>query len=633
VSGNRRSNARLCILVGLGVFAVFAATASHGVPAGDSGELIAVAHVRGVAHPPGYPLYTMLAIAADALLPFGTAALRIDLLSALCGALAAALLCALARAAGGGALAGVLAAVVWAFAKPAWTYCGVAEVFALHVALAAAAALGVLALHRRLTSGASPRRAALATGLCFGLGMANHHTTLFVLLAALAFLGVEVARRRIGMRAACLALGPAALGGALGLLCYLYLPLAAAGEPAVSWGACDTWSGFWHHLLRRDYGTLRLVSAGIEGKDLPPLAHVFAFLGALGPYTCYLLPAGILLAFVAVRSAALGFLLLAFVCSGPLFLLLVNAPLDRPLLRGVVERFWILPLAFGAVLAGIGLQRACRWLPRFAALAVPGLAAAALLVTNHGAADHRGNTFPGDYARNILRCLPPDALLLSVSDLATNTLDHALHVEGERPDVVALDQAKLTYPWFVRDVARRHPGVRVPQPQDNAGWVAANPQRPVLFVHLADRGHEPRFVAEIHGLLWRLVPAERPTPIAELYATNLALWQSFDRDSLHRDYGEQTFEHDARGHYSELLFWLGWFAEQLGRLEDAAAHYAQSEALDARRWAAAFNLGLVLERLGRPGEAAAALERSLRPRPEGADTNAVRAKIRALRAR
>src|SRR5437867_12522830 len=46
---------------GLVSFAVYLATLSPTVQGGDSGEFISVAYRLGIAHPPGFPLYTMLA--------------------------------------------------------------------------------------------------------------------------------------------------------------------------------------------------------------------------------------------------------------------------------------------------------------------------------------------------------------------------------------------------------------------------------------------------------------------------------------------------------------------------------------------------------------------------------------------
>ena len=48
----------------------------------------------------------------------------------------------------------------------------------------------------------------------------------------------------------------------LGVLPYIYLPLASlAGVARWSWGDQSTASGFFHHVLRADYGTFQL------GKD------------------------------------------------------------------------------------------------------------------------------------------------------------------------------------------------------------------------------------------------------------------------------------------------------------------------------------------------------------------------------
>src|SRR3989442_2832967 len=57
----------------------------------DSGELIVVAHGLGVAHPPGFPLWVLLAHLAS-LVPLGNVAIRVNFSSALFAALASAML-------------------------------------------------------------------------------------------------------------------------------------------------------------------------------------------------------------------------------------------------------------------------------------------------------------------------------------------------------------------------------------------------------------------------------------------------------------------------------------------------------------------------------------------------------------
>ena len=78
-------------LLGIAALGAYAFTPHPSVPGGDSWELIAVAYTSGTAHPPGYPLYTLLA-RLFTLIPFGTVAWRVNALSAVLDASAAVVL-------------------------------------------------------------------------------------------------------------------------------------------------------------------------------------------------------------------------------------------------------------------------------------------------------------------------------------------------------------------------------------------------------------------------------------------------------------------------------------------------------------------------------------------------------------
>ena len=56
-------------------------------PYRDAGEMTSVGHTLGVAHPPGYPLYSLVSRAAVNLIPFGNEAYRLNVASALFSAL------------------------------------------------------------------------------------------------------------------------------------------------------------------------------------------------------------------------------------------------------------------------------------------------------------------------------------------------------------------------------------------------------------------------------------------------------------------------------------------------------------------------------------------------------------------
>src|SRR5262249_42216129 len=145
------------VAASLAALMVYVRTLAPGLPTGDSGDLITAAWVFGVPHPPGYPLYMLLAHLFGQL-PFGSPALRINLFSAVLDAATVGLttFCLYRlltprvgpiivwQAALGAAVGGLLLAFSTAF----WTYSLVAEVFPLNSLLAAALLLLALEWER-----------------------------------------------------------------------------------------------------------------------------------------------------------------------------------------------------------------------------------------------------------------------------------------------------------------------------------------------------------------------------------------------------------------------------------------------------------------------------------------------------
>ena len=212
----------LAAAVALLGLALYLATLAPGLTwaheSGDGGELAAAAYTLGIAHPPGYPAYLLLAHLFTRL-PVGEVATRTNLFSAVSAAGACALLTwTLARAqiksigAAGAGLALALSPLLWSQAT-------VTEVYAFN-ALFVALLLSLVPWNTN--EGQQDPRAAclrgLALGTIWGLSLGNHPTAL--LCAPLLILALW----RLG-RSAWAAGGT---GLALGLSVYLYLPLRAA---------------------------------------------------------------------------------------------------------------------------------------------------------------------------------------------------------------------------------------------------------------------------------------------------------------------------------------------------------------------------------------------------------------------
>src|SRR3989338_10234837 len=106
-------------------------TLSRSVYFGDSGEFIAVAKTLGIAHPPGYPLYTILAHLFT-LLPFGNLAFKVNLFSAVTSSLTVVVAYFACLKLTKNRLASASASLFLAFSYLFWLYSLVAEVFALN---------------------------------------------------------------------------------------------------------------------------------------------------------------------------------------------------------------------------------------------------------------------------------------------------------------------------------------------------------------------------------------------------------------------------------------------------------------------------------------------------------------------
>jgi hypothetical protein len=87
-----RTNLIIVVILALSSLALYVKTAAPTVLAADSGEFQFVPYIAGIAHPTGYPLYTMLGWLWSHVLPLGDVAYRMNLFSALWAALAVSLL-------------------------------------------------------------------------------------------------------------------------------------------------------------------------------------------------------------------------------------------------------------------------------------------------------------------------------------------------------------------------------------------------------------------------------------------------------------------------------------------------------------------------------------------------------------
>ncbi|MGD2143951.1 MAG: DUF2723 domain-containing protein [Anaerolineae bacterium] len=339
------------ILVFVVVFALYATTVAPGTLFGDPSEYQFIPAILGIAHPPGYAFYTLLAKLWQLLIPLGTIAYRTNLLSAAVGAWIVTVVYLIVWELRGTPLvarcaprvppllhrslsvvASLFAALSLAAAPNLWQHAMHANA---HVVSAALGVTHLWLLIRWWHTGSDGWLGAFA--LTLGLAAAHHPIMLMGVPAYGLF--ILVVRPRILVRWRTMLLLLACL--LLGLSPLLYFPLRSPDAP---FGPTDmnTWDGFIRHVSARGL-RVNLFHFGLT--DQPHRALVFwsiLRLQFLLPVVL-LMPVGLV---AAIRRAPKAALMLTVFVLGHLGFTL-NTVQD-------VMAYSLLPLAALAVLAGVG---------------------------------------------------------------------------------------------------------------------------------------------------------------------------------------------------------------------------------------------------------------------------------------
>lgn len=466
------------------VLAAYLQTASDSIAGGDAGELVAEGCKLGTAHPPGYPLYTIIvffvtSIGKNFLSNAFTPVYLVNVTSCVFGSLASGLVSAtvyeltndddeeekqqrsLVRLS-----ASVSAGIMMAFSPLMWQYNTSAEVFALHNLFVAVIVYVLTKFNQEQSWGI------VATGAFFcGLSLTNQHTSILLIVPVAAWVLFHCKQYfRISV-----------VTFLLGMSCYVLLPIFANLYPhAGSWGDVTTIRGFMHHFLRRDYGTLQLWSGGGSNATETMIERTLHWVTDLSLYQ-FCNPALLLILGLGAIGASLPreryhrrsiqshkhkrkkqrtssriatgrVIVAALLFYLTSFHSLSNLPLSNPLLFGIHQRFWMHPNLLCFVFVGIGFDTAAR---PFSSKTTSGLMSMMMLALpwvtfkqNFEMSDQSQNKIFHGYATSILETLPPRSLLLVNYDQSWTSIRYIQECEGLRDDVLSINLSMMTYPWF-----------------------------------------------------------------------------------------------------------------------------------------------------------------------------------------
>jgi 4-amino-4-deoxy-L-arabinose transferase-like glycosyltransferase len=429
--------------LGFGIFflLLYTLTLSHTFLPADAGEFQLVGATLGVAHPPGFALYTLLAWLISRV-PFVAPATAINFLSALLAVVTLILLSRVVRRLTDSPWAGLFAALALGFSTTFWAQAITANIRML-TAFAVALMLDRLLAYRaghpernEVKSKDNPRNLALVA-FALGLGVSHHASLIFIALV----LGLYV----LWLNPTTLRRPWPLLLGLAPFLAWVYFPLRAGAPNAPP--QLTTLNGFLEHVLARGFQGDLFHFAHL--KDLPERFLIFSDILAFEFNWPLLILTALGGAAALWRDRQFGILLLAAFVVHSFVAITYSAPQT---VEYLLPSYLFMALALGFAFAEIShLPRLINSHPftpspphlvnlpssvlRLSSFVFPLLfLLPQLLSTFPSYLTLSHDTSTRDYAESILTDAPPNALILSSWHWAT-PLWYLQRVEGQRPDV------------------------------------------------------------------------------------------------------------------------------------------------------------------------------------------------------
>lgn len=556
-------------------FVTYAPFAARDVVFGDGGELTLAAVTNGVAHPPGYPLWIVLAHLFSTI-PVGAVPFRVNLTASLYHGITVGLVFASALLLTRRYLPAILSAALLAATPLFVTWSLQAEAFSLNDVFAATIVLLSLAI---LDDGRR-WRLVLPIGAAFGLALANQQT--IILLAPLPLWALAVRGKSIPLRkeTAYVCVGTALLFVLAFALPYAHTLVASQRDLEWAFGEARSLRELIQLIDRSAYGTTSMVNGPLVGGTV--IARVIVMLSSIGFIACTAV-AGAAVAMRERRHDIVGAAAWIVCCTVIAFCALANNDASVVAAQSFFLRFALLPLVALAPFSSLAFEPIlnARILATAMRPAVACILIGAIAIFGISSARAQSLSYVHD-ARTLVRdefsALPSGAVAFVRGDAIATTAPYFQIVEGWRPDLTLVYVDLLPGRWYA-DRLRR--SIAVPQTFEEMPSIedimAANPGR--QFFCIGDpslpesiNASAGPYVALTRGLASEVVSRRAFLPLRAWYAAE-------ERQQTTDGYGNLSesgapFVAVAHTYYANGFYNAGLDAERLGDRNAARRWFA-----------------------------------------------------------
>ena len=434
----------------------------------DAGELIAACYTLGIPHPPGHPLYAILG-KLFTLIPVGSPAYRVNLMSAFFGALTCVTLYEVVRElalrdkqtkrfAG---FAGIIIGLGTAFSGILWDQSIIAETTSLHSFFMLIVTLLAFRIYADGPDDPRLTRRLLAFSFIYGLSFTNHVAGLFFApsLTIILLAGVRVQLFRPGRLSLMFALF------AVGLSVYAYLPLSSMFDPPVDWGNPETLENFLWVITAKQYSSNLVRVPTLVGlvRGLRNISHLF--ITDLSLIGCGFAIVGIIKLWKEKKSV---------IAYGAVIILI----LFLTSLNSAFIVVYLLPAVLMlAIWGGFGLAFLCHKAEHVAST-FTGMPRRLVAYSAYGAGilfvliqifvhfpenNKREYVYAREYGMELLSPLPENAVLITGSAEPLFISWYLQYCENFRTDVKVITRNGLVRPGYLNQIRDQYPELEIPR--------------------------------------------------------------------------------------------------------------------------------------------------------------------------
>lgn len=526
----------MILLYYLFLFTILLLNQSRYIFGGDSAEFSLVARTFSVAHPPGYPLYSVLSRIVDFLIPFYSTPWRVSLISSVATIITSYILYKILVYVKIPRLIALFSATLYIFLFPIWQYAEIPEVFALHNLLAASITILIYRYSKK-----DHIIYLYLIAFLMGLSVSHHHIFVLFIPGWLyllkskwkAFLGKKITKSIFFY---------ILLSFALGALFYLYSILASGHKPPLDWENARTFDGFIRLIIRSSYGVFKAYDASAGNITNQIFDSLSFFIFVLHDFRVMGLFFAIIGFFRMKKNNGQMFTFFAITILFHLFFLFyTNFSLSGSFTIAMYERFlipiyllFIIPLAYGVSYSHEVLVSFSRkWIKnnflKKILVYVYGLFLLTYLIIvvyqNYQVIKKIPKLdYFAVYAKNLLDTVPPGSIFFVGADNSYFTTSYYHFAEGYRKDVKFIFINILDKKHYRDQIRSKYPELSIPEPYDKnkdlSDFVKRNARFGVYFDNARGGTWKP------YGLLWKYYETEVSSLSAteQLLQDNERLW-------------------------------------------------------------------------------------------------------------